>query len=538
MKRFLRTAALGLLLLLGVAGQRAEASHALGGDLRYESLGSNQYRVYFRNFRDCSVVAAPTSVTLAARVNGCTTNDPLNRSISLPLIGPGMLGTQHCASNAFCTGGVGAGPSNYEENNYAGTVTLPPGLWTLSVEETARPNLANAPGNVGIRYEATLDNRGGLLNNSPNFGSRPVAYVGWQLNTVLSMGAFDIDGDSLAFSLVTPLQGCGQPITYLSNPAATPGPLAHNPGCQLLPTASVPPHFSATYPLPTRLDTSGTCPSRQVAARPFYFNPANGSMSFSAGAYDSVSTWAMGRNRYVLAVKVEEWRRVGGAYRNIGSTRREMLFTVVHCRGNVNPHFAPAVRVLNVSGPVPLSQEIPVRSGTAVSLALTASDANAGQNLTFSANSLGVPGVRTQQTSPNTYRMEFTPPATLPDGLYSITVKVEDDGCPVKGFEEQTLTFRVHSSPLNSRSRAELVSTAYPNPFTDQVSFTLARPATPTPVDIVNQLGQVVDRLPVPAGAAPEARFVWRPAPGVPAGVYLARFPAGGQTVRLLRLHP
>ena len=39
----------------------AYATHAMGGDLTYECLGNNQYRVNLSFFRDCNGVAAPVS---------------------------------------------------------------------------------------------------------------------------------------------------------------------------------------------------------------------------------------------------------------------------------------------------------------------------------------------------------------------------------------------------------------------------------------------------------------------------------------------
>jgi hypothetical protein len=544
MKRFLRAAALSLLSLLGVASQEARASHAQGGDLRYESLGNNQYRVTVRSFRDCSGIQAETTLELNCRVGtpltSCANNNALNRTVTLARVGQPIFGNQYCATiGGICTT---SGPANHEENTYQGTVTLPAEQWTMSVEINARPATANlASGSGGtLRFEATLDNRNGLLNNSPNFGTMPVAFVGWKQPVSLSNGAFDIDGDSLVFSLVTPLTGCNTAETYkpYNGPGAGNANIPGSPGCTYYSPVGMPTTFSPTQPIATRIDTTGTCPTRLGQLTPFSFNPANGAVSFTPIIYDLTGTSANGNNKYVVCIKVDEYRRINGTYRNIGSARREVFLTVVDCGTNQNPRFANTMSVYGV-GNVPLNRAISVRSGASTSVVLNATDPNTGQVLTLSANHLNVPGVYTQQTAAGTLIMEFTPPTTLPDGTYYITIKAEDNNCPVKGLDVQTLAFRVYGSPLSARAQANtMVSNAYPNPFTDQVTFTLTRPDSRTAqtVDIVNQLGQVVDHLTVPAGGAAEAKLTWTPAASVPAGVYLARFADGQQTVRLLHL--
>jgi hypothetical protein len=543
MKHLLHSTAFLLLLLLGLSARSARASHAQGGDLRYESLGNNQYRVTLRYFRDCSGITAETTHTLNVRVGtpttSCNSTNPLNTTVTLLRQGPTLFGNQYCATvGGICTNN---GPANYEENIYVGTVTLPAQQWTLSVEASARPAIVNIGGNTTIRFEAYLDNRLTSLNSAPNFGTSPAVFVGWKQNVTLNMGAFDAEGDSLVYSLVTPLEGCNTLSTYQPYPGmgTTPTVISTNPPCILTPpTTPQPALFSATNPIALRVDTTGSCPVRQAVPGTLSFNPANGSISFSPGVYNATAPSSAGLNKYAVAVKVDEYRPFNGVYQLIGTTRRELFITVYDCGINTNPRFANTVRVYGQSTPQPLTQVIPVRSGSATSLIITASDANAGQSLTLTANHLNIPGVYVQQLTSGSMALEFTPPASLPDGTYYVTVKAEDDNCPVKGFEMQTLAFRVSGSPLSSRAKAnQMLASAYPNPFADQVRFALPRPAghPAAAVEVTDQLGRLVERLPAaPAAGTAEAQLQWRPKPGTPAGVYLARFPDGQHTVRLL----
>lgn len=537
MKRLLPAAGLALLSLLTLSSPEAQASHAQGGDLRYEYAGTpaqpNRYKVSCRLFRDCSGIPAPVSLHLNARigtpVTACTSQSPMNFTASLLPQGPPTYGSQYCATvTGVCTA---SGPTNYEENTYAGFVTLPAGQWTLSVIENARPTLANINGNTNLYFEATLDNRSGLHNSSPSFASSPAVFVGWQQAISVNAGAFDADGDSLAFSLAAPLQDCNTPNQYTTNPLGYPYPGPS--GCTAVYSQPMPP-LSPTYPLPS-VQVSGACPV--VTLTPYFLlDAANGQLLFTPMVYSAGSPSQNGNNKYAVVVKVDEYRRVNGAYQPIGSVRRELFVNVYDCGANQMPRFASSMQVYGMTGPVSLNTPIPVRSGAATSLVLTASDANAGQRMQLTANHLNVPGVFAQQTNANTLVMEFTPPSSLPDGTYYITVRAEDDACPIKGFEMKTLAFRVYGSPLSSRGKSRaLLSPAFPNPFREQVSFALLRPGQDAAVEVVNQLGQVVDRVPVPAGApSTETTLTWHPAPQLPAGVYLARFPNGQQTVRLL----
>ena len=84
---------------------------------------------------------------------------------------------------------------------YEADVTLPPGQWTLAIQEGMRPNLDNLssssnrtnPIRYNLRLEATLDNRT-QDNNSVDFSALPVFYVPYMQPNLLHIGAFDVDG--------------------------------------------------------------------------------------------------------------------------------------------------------------------------------------------------------------------------------------------------------------------------------------------------------------------------------------------------------
>jgi hypothetical protein len=161
---------------------------------------------------------------------------------------------------------------------------------------------------------------------------------------------------------------------------------------------------------------------------------------------------------------------------------------------------------------------------------LAATDANSGQTLNYTLDYNAVPGVTLQATSVGGTRLTFTPAASLPDGIYRVSVSVADDACPIRGVETRSLAFRVYRTPTATKANATLAVAAYPNPFTEQVQFQLAKAGVQY-LSICDQLGREVARVQSQANG----QVQWQPGADLPAGLYLARTLDGSQTVRLLR---
>jgi len=507
------------------------ASHLQGGDLTYASLGNNQYRVTLHVYRDCSGIQF-SPFTLECRAGGC--NAAAVVTAPFVQVGPASVGRQYCATlSGICTG---TGPANSEAYTFAATVTLPPAAhWVLSTIQSARPVTTNLAGNGGNLYlEATLNNlvpRAGssgtvITNNSPVASALPVSFVPVHQNSVLSNSAFDVDGDSLVYSLDRPLDFCGSPAAYAAYPMPATSTLG--PGCYLQgPVAST---YISDLPVFVDNDTLGTCPLKTAVPR-FGFNPRTGSISLSPARYLNTAS-ALGDNKYAAVVKITEYRRVNGAYAEVGTMRRELYLVVYDCGTNVMPRMAPAVTVQlgTRSTTQPLNQIIPVVAGEPVSVVLTATDANAGQALTLTLDYNATPGTALQNLGGGQARLTYTPALNLPDGLYRVAVTAEDNACPIKGLETQVVTFRVSGAPLATRSAAPLAVAAFPNPFTGLVQFQLATPGMQT-LTIYDNLGRLVAAVRSQA----DGTVRWQPAPELPAGLYLARTADGLQTVRLLR---
>jgi hypothetical protein len=538
MNRFLRISAF---LLLGLSlgfSRPAHATHAQGGDLTYTSLGNNQYRVVVHHFRDCSGIPAPTTLQLNCNPSGCSSTVGQVTAV-MSRQGATLFGNQYCATlTGICTTN---GPANYETNTFVATVTLPPAAtWVLSTEECCRPSTANLVGQASFRFEAVLHNQiiaGGavqnIVNTSPASSNLPVFFIPWKQTSILSNSAFDADGDSLVYSLDRPLESCGVYTDYSPYPTSTcvPAVLSVTPPCVLSCPTSLPTTYLATLPVAVTNDTIGLCPNKTVTPR-FNFDSNSGALRVEPAYFDSVSASAAGKNKYVVVVKITEYRKIGGSYVVVGTARRDLFLTVYNCGTNFPPTFlrTATMQVGTSTITQSLNTVIPIRSGEPAILNLTATDRNPNQTLNIALDYNTVPGATLRATGAGLARLTFTPPLSMRDGLYRVAITAEDNACPLKGSETQTIAFRVFGSPLATRTAAAPAIAAYPNPFTSQVQFQLAK-AGVQQLTICDQLGRVVGQVQSQA----DGLVRWQPGAEVPAGLYLARTADGNQTVRLLR---
>ncbi|MBF9141855.1 T9SS type A sorting domain-containing protein [Hymenobacter properus] len=519
-----------LLVLLGLFfAKPAAASHMQGGDLTYASLGNNRYLVTLHIYRDCSGIL-PSSFDLVCRSGGCGT--PATVTTPFVQVGAPVVSTQYCAT---LTGLCNATVTNTEAYTYTATVTLPPAAqWVLSTAQNARPSTTNITNPGDLYFEATLNNliagtTTSIVNNSPTASVQPAFFVPVHQLTSLSNNAFDVDGDSLVYSLETPLQGCGMPVSFASYPSAT-GVISTNPACtfQPLPISA----YSAALPIFVDTDTVGTCPVKTGINPRFFFDARTGNVTLQPGRYLNTPS-ANGDNKYAASIKISEYRRINGRYVLVGTMRRELYFMVYDCGNNLMPVVSPQVTVQTGTRSTvqALGQAIPVVAGESVSVLINASDRNAGQALALTLAYNAVPGTTLQNLGNGQARLTFTPALGTVPGSYRVAVTAEDNSCPIKGMDTKLVTFNVVASgPLAARAKTALVIDAYPNPFTEAVQFQLSTPGVQV-LTISDNLGRAVATV----RSQPDGSVRWQPAATLPAGLYLARTIDGSQSVRLLR---
>lgn len=364
----------------------ASATHAVGLDIQYECLGGNLYRLTLNFYRDCAGINAPNAASL--RISSASCN--VNTTVSLPLdtffeISPLCPNQQNTST---CRGGTNPGIQQYI---YSGNFTFPMQCadwiisYTLCCRNNAITNLQN-PGNYNIHAQATMNNTGNLCNNSPIFTTRPVPFVCANQLFNYNHGAVDIDGDSLGYVLINPLDNTGANIPHRSP-------------------------FTPTNPL----TTSGG----------FQFNNSTGQMTFNPAA----------NQQAVVTVLVYEYRN--GTL--IGTTMRDMQLVVISSCNNINP------TATGINGTSRFS--IDVCAGYPLCFDIYTNDQNAGQTTTLTLNN-GIQGSSfTTSGSPFQQGRFCWTPGLTHIGANDFSITVVDDACPYFGSNNYTYTINVIPNP-------------------------------------------------------------------------------------------
>ncbi len=206
------------LFILLVTSLNGYASHILGGDIYYEQLSQNQYRVFVKLYRDCNGVAAPGAVTIGVakllEANNFSTFQlgKVSQSIVPNLC---TMVSNRCGSN---------GNYGIEEHVYSGVYNLPQALSNENIEfrysdcckSGAINNLTNAVNlNTYLRvsvYRPPVS----PTNTGPVFLTDPVYFTPTSANQVNTYShlAYDADGDSLVYRLENVQLGHNNFATY------------------------------------------------------------------------------------------------------------------------------------------------------------------------------------------------------------------------------------------------------------------------------------------------------------------------------------
>lgn len=394
----------------------AYATHNMGKDIQYECLGeltpgSISYRITVRYYRNCwdnqsqgQAVPAPTSVSLQISGSPCGYNQ--NTSLNLnPSAQPpnGSEVSQLCPaqlSSSGCNWSSGGNPPypGVEIYTYTGVVTVPVGCSQVTFGTTdccrngAINNISN-PGGEDLSIKAIANNNIDPLtgqpycNNSVAFTNQPVPFFCLGSNVTFNHGAVDVDGDSLVYSLVNPMDG------------------------GTLPYANIP--FSAGYTV--------NCPIRTSPANSFQFNTQTGQMAFTPAFQE----------QDVLAVRIDEYRN--GVF--IGSTMRDIQVIILNCAIAI-PAQDPITNVQNGNQVDSLS--VQVCPGTPLTFDILCTDpANHNLSVTSNINTTpsAIPGANMTQVGNGdtvTARVTWTPLAG-DTGCHNFVLTTENNDCPING---------------------------------------------------------------------------------------------------------
>ncbi len=298
MKRFFTASIFALMLLLS---SEIRATHIVGGEMTYECLGSNNYRISLKLFRDCGTGNAPFD---APAYMGLYNNTTLIKEISIAFDQLQVVSlSNQIVSPCFTT------PSNVcvEEFTYDTILNLPPlpGGYTVTYQRCCRNNsilnIVN-PGAVGATYYTQIPDTSVVkCNSSPSFKSYPPIFICQGFPLSYDHSALDLDGDSLVYSLCDTYEGASVSCSAPGNPLIF--------GC---PDSTPPPPYNF---VPWQSGYSGSYPISSSPA--MSIDPATGLLT---GKPNMIGQWVVG-------VCVSEYRN--GTL--IAVHHRDFQFNVVNC---------------------------------------------------------------------------------------------------------------------------------------------------------------------------------------------------------------
>jgi PKD repeat protein len=375
-----------VLLFIGLA---ASATHMSGGEIYWECIGPNQYRISLVVYRDCAGINVDPSYNLQL------TSPCGNRNLTVTTTGGTEL-SQLCdieLPNSTCNGGTLPGIQQYI---YTGVITLPSCnswsiRWTNIYRNNAIVNLTN-PGTREMFIEAVLNNAAEPCNDSPVFTNVAIPYVCLGYPVTYSYGAFDPEADSVSYQLIGARMAGGNPIPYV---------VPNTP----------------TLPIPG-----------------LTLDPVTGEINFTL---NTAGNW-------VVVVRVNQYNAQGQL---IGTIMRDMQFVAYPC-SNIPPDAATGL-IDNLTGSAtqvgPRAVQVCESGDFCFDMEIT--DVNATNVLTaFSNIQQNLPGATFSYTGTNPITAHVCWNATNSTaGFYAFIVNVNDGACPIPAF--QTYVYSVQVLP-------------------------------------------------------------------------------------------
>lgn len=362
------------------------ASHFSGGDLTYQCLGNNQYKIILNLFRDCSSFNTPGPNYPIAVKSSC---DSL--TLSATLLNPGGTEvSQICIqqlSQTTCNNGTYAGMQRY---TYEVSATLTPcSDWVISWFDCCRNPSVNIPTSSaeGAYFEATLNSFAVSCNNSPVLTSQPIPYVCANQEVAFNWGTVEPDGDSLTYQLIS--------ARRFSSP-------------NIIPMTYDPP-FSATNPI------------NGIA-----IDPLTGEITFTPNTLGN----------FILVIQVNEYNKAGDL---LGTIMRDLQFVVNNCPNIIPPANQGHIDTASFSGTANITgpYSIELCDGGNFSFNISYSDPSASDTLTLTSNITSIlPGSSfiTTPGNPATATISWTAPGNF-NYFNSFTVFIDDGACPVPAIQ-------------------------------------------------------------------------------------------------------
>ena len=291
------------ILLILILPLQLLASHIVGGEMYYDCLGNDQYKITVKVYRDCNSDGAEFDNQIILGIFNRLNNERVDtKGITQPQIDfVPVTFSNPCVSapTDICV----------QEAIYSKVITLPPlpEGYILAYERCCRGadilNLLN-PGGLGLTITTTIPgtNSGVVCNSSPRFDNYPPLLLCNNETLYFDHSATDPDGDQLVYEFNTPFNG-------------------GSPGDPMPVPTNFPPYDNINWEL-------GFGPNQPFGASgPTSIDPNTGELIADPSLL----------GKFVVGIVAKEYRN--GVL--IGSTSRDFLFTVFDCIVNVTAEIVP-----------------------------------------------------------------------------------------------------------------------------------------------------------------------------------------------------
>ncbi len=384
-----------IIIAFALTALAARATHIVGGEITYTSIGNDDYQVLLKLYRDCGPGNINnTGFDATAAIGVFDQNSTFVSSSDFTL---GTITSVPVTLNNPCL----TPPSTIciEEAHYAGVIHLPAGTggYALSYQRCCRsPVVINLfdPATQGITCTIQVPDVSVVgANSSPHFDTYPPIALCVGQAMQFDHSATDADGDQLQYDIYEPYQG-GTTINPQPNPPAAP------------PYSSV--QWAAGYSVTHEID----------AAPPIAIDAVTGHLTLTPSLIGS----------YAVGVRVREFRN--GV--QLSEVIRDFRFDVVPCISTI------------VSS---------IQNQSVFCNGLTVNMQNQSQNSNFYHWDFGVAGIATDTSA------LFAPSYTYPQqGVYTVTL-IANPGWPCADTSTNTfnvfLPVDVHFDPQPIRCMDE-----------------------------------------------------------------------------------
>jgi hypothetical protein len=295
------------------------ANSAIGGEIQYQYLSPNKYKVVFIIYRNCMRPALKTpKFKIRADSTGLTyLIHPLRTSIkdisnvcskdSLPCM------PQNAQSNSGIEQHVYETIINFD-TLYFKTIKEFSCKVVFSMFIENRDSMVTTLDSSGFYLDAMLNLCGAGVkgNSSPIFKTLPIKDLCCETDFYYNNGGMELsEGDSISFELIDPLNGVNDVVAHKGGLSAS---IPMSPYCSNIPIVNCRALPNAKPP------------------RGFYFDKETGDIIFTPMVCNELG---------VIVLKINEWRKDSkGKWFLIGYVKRETTWSVKTCNKNNSPYVA------------------------------------------------------------------------------------------------------------------------------------------------------------------------------------------------------